>query len=206
MLDQCRGMLHYIGEFSRPGAVNDISYDGPYNEGIMGFDHLAYRLGVRQASSLKAIQYVAVFLVGSWLAVELVTRRVSWALGVSLVSLYSVVFLYHRVYDAVMIVPALVYAIGRAKATSGRAHWLYVVATVLMLLLLYQRRKTLAQVTHWVVEHRGVASRLVEYFVLPYATWSILLAMICLRLAYVVSRDRGHLDAAGRGQAVSHLA
>ena len=134
-------MLHYIGEFSRPGAVNDISYDGPYNEGIRRIDHLAYRLGVRQASSLKAIQYGAVLLVGSWLAVELVTRRVSWGLGVSLVSLYSVVFLYHRVYDAVMIVPALVYAIGRAKATSGRAHWLYVVATVLMLLLLYQRHR-----------------------------------------------------------------
>jgi hypothetical protein len=197
LIDHCRAMLSHVKELSQPGAVNDISYAGPYNEWIVGFDHLAYRLGVRDGTTLKLIQSGALFLIGLWLAAELVTRRIPWGLGLSLVSLYSVLFLYHRLYDTVMIVPALVYAFGRAKATSGRSHRLYAAAIILMLMVLYLRRKTLGQLTDWAVEHRGIAATLTEWFILPYGTWSILLAMVCLRLANVDSGDATSENTAG---------
>jgi hypothetical protein len=208
MLDHARAMLHFINELSQPGAVNDISYAGPFNEWIFGIDHLAYRLGVRGASTLKFIQFGGLFLIGSWLAAELVTRRIPWGLGLSLVSLYSVIFLYHRLYDALMFVPALVYAIGRAKTTTGRSHLLYVMAAVLMLGDLYLRRKTLAHLTDWVVGHRGIAAALIEWFVLPFGTWSILLAMGCLRLAHADSRagSAGPAGVASRSPSDADLA
>lgn len=183
MPEQAGAMLRRIGELSRPGAVNDISYAGPYDEWIIGLDHLAYRLGIRDAGALKAIQAVGVLGIGIWLAVELYSRRIPYGLGISLMSLYSVVFLYHRLYDAVMIVPALVYAVGRARSSAGRSRWLFGAATILMLTVLYMRRKALGHLTGWAVAHHGPPASLVEWFVLPSADWSIVLAMVGLRLA-----------------------
>ena len=191
VLDQSREMLHQITELSRPGAVNDISYAGPYNESILGFDHLAYRLGVRDGLVLRLIQVSALLLIGVYLAVELVARHIRYGQGLSLVSLYSAIFLYHRSYDATIITPALVYAVGRSKVTSGRPRLLFALATVLILAVLYLRRKTLTHLTDWAIVHHSVPATLVERLVLPYGTWSILLAMVCLRLAEVGPAETG---------------
>ena len=187
--DHARAMLHHIGELSKPGAVNDISYAGPYNEWILGIDHLAYRLGVRDSLCLKLIQPVALAIIGTWLAAEILTRRIPSGLGISLVSLYSLVFLYHRLYDAVIIAPALVYSIRRARATSGRARWLFAIAVVLMFSILYLRRGPMARLTDWAASHQGPAAKLTEWFVLPFPTWSVLLAMLCLRLGHTLSAE-----------------
>jgi hypothetical protein len=189
LLDQLRAMLHYIGELSRHPNFNDISYAGVHGGWILGIDHLLYRLGIHDRSTLTLLQFGALLVMGLWLACELATRRIPPGLGLALVSLYSVIFLYHRLYDTVMIAPALVYAAGRAKATSGRPHFLSVMATILMFLVLYLRRRTLGNLTDWVLGHHGIAAMLTERFVLPYGTWSVLLAMGCLRLANGDSTD-----------------
>jgi Glycosyltransferase family 87 len=181
ILEDVRSMLHYIGEFSKPGQTNDISYQGPYNEWILGFDHVAYRLGMRDRTALAVFQFVALGLIGGWLAWEVIACRVSRAQGIALLSLYSVIFLYHRLYDAVMIVPALVYAVDQAKSQRGRNRLLFAGASVSMLMLLYMRRKTLATLTDWVMAHRGAAASLIETLILPHAVWLILLSIVLLR-------------------------
>ena len=176
-------MLHYIGELSKPGQINDISYQGPYNEWILGFDHLAYRLGMRERTTLAIVQFLALIAIGGWLGWEIIGARVSRAQGVSLVSLYSIVFLYHRMYDAVMIAPALVYAVDQAKSQRRRCRFLFASAVLSMLVLLYMRRKTLATLTNWVMAHHGVVATVVETMILPQGVWLILLSIVLLRAA-----------------------
>jgi hypothetical protein len=38
----------------------------------LGFDHLAYRLGMRERTALAVIQFVALGLIGGWLAWEVI--------------------------------------------------------------------------------------------------------------------------------------
>ena len=183
IFEDLRSMLHYIGEFSKPGQINDISYQRPYNEWILGFDHLAYRMGMRDRTMLAVFQLIALGLIGGWLAWDVIAGRVSRSQGVALVALYSVIFLYHRIYDAVMIVPALVYAVDQAKIRRGRCHLLFVGAVLSMLALLYLRRKTLGVLTDWVMIHRGAGASLIETLILPQGVWLILLAIVLLRTA-----------------------
>jgi hypothetical protein len=182
ILEDVRSMLHYIGEFSKPGQTNDISYQGPLHWTILGFDHLAYRLGMRERTMLAVFQFVGLGLIGGWLAWEVIAGRVTRAQGIVLLSLYSVVFLYHRMYDAVMFVPALVYSVEQAKNRRGRCHFLFTGAMLSMLFVLYMRQKTLAKLTDWVTTHHGVAASLVETLILPQAVWLILLSMVLLRV------------------------
>ena len=75
IFEDLRSMLHYVGEFSKPGQINDISYQGPYNEWILGFDHLAYRLGMRERTMLAVVQFIALGLIGGWLAWEVIAEQ-----------------------------------------------------------------------------------------------------------------------------------
>lgn len=181
-LEQCRAELHYISKMSQTGQTNDISYAGPQNESILGIDHAFYRLGVRNRSALAFIQLAALGLIGGWLAWEVIGARIPRTLAISMVSLFSVIFLYHRLYDSVMFAPPLVYATGQAKVCSGRTRVLASAAAISMLLVLYMRRRTLAAITHWAPAH-GLPGRIAEIVILPYGTWLILLSMVCLRLA-----------------------
>jgi hypothetical protein len=61
----------------------------------LGFDHLAYRLGMRERTALAVIQFVALGLIGGWLAWEVIAGRVSRAQGIALLSPYSVISRLH---------------------------------------------------------------------------------------------------------------
>ena len=93
------------------------------------------------------------------------------------------IFLYHRLYDAVMVAPALVYAVGESRVRRGPPRWLLAGSALALLSVLYQRRRPLALLTDWAVAHPGPAGTLVEALVLPAATWAILLSLALLRLA-----------------------
>ncbi|MGC8641035.1 MAG: glycosyltransferase family 87 protein [Isosphaeraceae bacterium] len=188
IIEDLRLEIGYIGQLSMPGRVNDVSYQGPYNEWILGIDHLAYRLGVHHRSSLALIQGLTLILVGAWLGWEIISRKISRVQGTVLLSLFSVIFLYHRLYDTVMIAPALVYAVDQAKSQRGRCRFLFAGAVVTMLGILYMRRKTLAMLTVWVTTHSGMAASLIETLILPYATWLILLSIVLLRAAIACAR------------------
>lgn len=181
--EHARLEIRYIGEFAEPGAVNDISYEGPQHTWILGIDHLAYRLGVRSPGALKAIQGAVLLLIGGGLAWEILAGRIARGLAIALVSVYSVIFLYHRLYDAVMVAPALVYAVGESRVRRGPRRWLLAAAALALLAVLYLRRRPLAVMTDWALAHPGPAGTIIEALVLPAATWGILLSLALLRLA-----------------------
>ena len=138
--EQCREVVHRIGELAKPGAVNDISYLGPYNEWIMGFDHALYRIGIRGPRLLSLLQFVLLGLLGIFLWRVSGNVKTPRALSIALVSLYSLLFLYHRVYDSVILALPLAYAVAHASLSRGRSRWLFVAATVFMLSILFMRR------------------------------------------------------------------
>ena len=49
----------------------------------------------------------------------------------SLVTLYSVVFFYHRIYDTVILTLPLVYCVGRARIEQGRSRRYFAASRVL---------------------------------------------------------------------------
>jgi hypothetical protein len=192
-------LVRRIGEMSRPGAVNDYSYQGTRNANILGFDHALYRLGMRDRPAISAVQTVAVGLLGAWVAWQVLGERLPRAASCSLVALYAMLFLYHRNYDTVLLVIPLVYSTGRARASRGLAKRLFAASGTAILLVLYMSIDPLTWLTReapgW-----GIGGRIVQAVILPYATWLVLLTMILLTWGERVSSrpDAGSRSAQAR--------
>jgi hypothetical protein len=178
---QARNLLGYIEALARPGRINDVSYQGPQCEWILGFDHALYRMGVHDRQVLKLAMYAGVALLGGALAVQTWTRALPRAASVALIGLFSVLVLYHRLYDTVIFAVPLTYAVARARAGPARARWLHGLAAVLITSVLYMRRKPLATLTE-LAPNWGALGRVVQAVILPYATWATLLAMLLVWL------------------------
>jgi hypothetical protein len=165
-------------QLAAPGQVNDYSFEGTQPENILGFEHAFYRLGLRDRTTIRLAQYAAVLLLGAWVVRQLL-GRLPRAAACALVALYSTVFLYHRVYDAVILALPLVYSAGQARLASGRARYLFAGCAVAVLLVLNLNVDLLRLLTRLSLEWGGWG-RAVQAVVLPYATWLILLAMLLL--------------------------
>jgi hypothetical protein len=172
-------VLDHIGELSAPGKVNDYSFEGPRSEGIIGFEPLFYRLGMRDRASIRNAQFVALLTLGGWVGYLVVSGALSRPAACALVALYSVLFLYHRDYDTVILALPMVYGACRARAAPDDAHRPYVAIGLLAMAILYLNAVFLRPLTQSTLAWGGWG-RLVQIIVLPYATWLALLAMILL--------------------------
>ena len=168
-----------IGELSAPGKVNDYSFEGPRNASIIGFEPLFYRLGLRDRATIRSAQYVALLAAGACVAYLVVWSGLSRPAACALIALYSLLFLYHRNYDAVILALPLVYGACEARAASGRGRWPFTAIGLLALAIFYLNEFLLIPLTRLTREWGGWG-RLVQATVLPYATWLILLSMILL--------------------------
>jgi len=111
-------VLTRINQLESPGQVNDYTFEGFHSQNILGFDHAFYRLGLRNRTAIRVAQYGALLLLGGWVARKVLVRsQLPRPAACSLVALYSMVFFYHRNYDAVILALPLVYAANQA----GRA-------------------------------------------------------------------------------------
>jgi hypothetical protein len=170
----------HIAELSAPGAVNDYSFQGTQHLTLLSLDHALYCLGLRDRRLIQVGQLILLAALGAWVAFAILgRRRLPEAAATSLVALFSLVFLYHRLYDAVILVLPLTYCTGRARGTSGPARWLFVAAATGQLAVLFLRRDFLAAALEF-SEGGGLVGRIVQAAVLPCATWAILLSMFCL--------------------------
>jgi hypothetical protein len=180
LIEQCGEMLQRIGDLSKPGAINDISFTGTQNFSILGIDFLAYRLGVRGWVDVKIIQAVVLAGLGLALAYGVIRGPLKSGLGLALISLYSVIFLYHRAYDLVILAPAVLYSFSQAKACIGWRRAAFGAATAMMVSAMYFNRDLMEIANIIVKSHDGVLSKIAEYTLLPYTTWMILGSMILI--------------------------
>ena len=181
-------MVERIEDLSAPGKVNDYSFEGPRNESIIGFEALFYRLGLRDRTTIRNAQYAAILALGIWVAWLVVRGRIARPAACSLVAFFSVIFLYHRDYDTVILVLPLVYSALRSQAARDRPRWLPIAIGIMALAILYLNafllRPLAAMTWEW-----GAWGRLLQATVLPYATWLILVAMVALSVDELSARS-----------------
>ncbi len=170
-----------IGEFSSPGQVNDYSFEGPRNESIIGLEPLFYRLGLRGRASIRNAQYIALLMLGAWVACSVVRGDTSRPAACALIALYSILFLYHRDYDSVILAMPLVYGACRVRVAPDHGHRPSITIGLLVIAVLYLNAFLLRPLANWTLEWGGWG-RFVQATVLPYATWMILTAMLVLAL------------------------
>ena len=124
-------------ELAAPGRVNDYSYDGTRNEGIISFEHLFYRLGMHDREWIRYTQFLALVAVGAWVAYLVILKDLPRPAADSLVSFFSLLFLYHRDYDTVILALPLAYCAGKVRVTTGPARWLYTACGLMAIAILY---------------------------------------------------------------------
>ncbi|MGD0041347.1 MAG: glycosyltransferase family 87 protein, partial [Isosphaeraceae bacterium] len=167
------------GELSAPGKVNDYSYEGTRNESIISFEHLFYRLGMRDREWIRYAQVLAMLALGAWVAYVVLGNRLPRPAVACLVSLSSLLFIYHRDYDTLILALPLVYCAGRLGEATGRARWAYAAIGASTIGVLYMSSTFLRCLTGLTLQC-GAWGRLVQGTVLPYATWLILLCTLTL--------------------------
>src|SRR5262249_14426226 len=114
IVDRCRDCLSNINAFSGEGGYNDYSYGNPSSQEVLGVDHLLFRLHVTDRAVNRLVHFAVLLLLGGWLAWQIVGSKMSRGACCSLVALYSMLFLYHRIYDLVILALPLVYATGQS--------------------------------------------------------------------------------------------
>jgi hypothetical protein len=166
-------------ELSAPGWVNDYSYKGSRNESIISIEHLFYRLGMRDREWIGNAQVLALLAAGIWVAYLVVLNKLPRRAAASLVGYFSLLFLYHRDYDTVILALPLTYCAGKVRVTNGPARWLYTACGSMAIAILYMDTLSLRLLTQHSLDWE-TWGRLVQATVLPYGTWLILLSMILL--------------------------
>jgi hypothetical protein len=167
--------------------VNDYSFEGTRYESIISFEHLFYRLGMRNREWIRIDQLFALAAVGVWVTYQTLRRNMPRPPASALVGLCSLLVLYHRDYDKVILAVPLVYCAGRVPETAGRPRCLFSTCGALVLAVLFMNSVVLnfltRRSTHW-----GVWSGVVQATLLPYPIWLILIAMVLLARAASIDR------------------
>jgi len=179
-LAQC---LENIRQAGQPGHVNDYSFENANNRELISFDYALYHLGLRERRPVQLAQLSLLALLGCWVGWQ-VTRNPRWSRAgcFALVSCYAALFLYHRLYDLLILAVPLVYGVALARAERGATRWWYGCTCLCILGALYLRLALLKEWTAF-AQQPGLAPRLVEGLLLPYGTWLTLAALACLAWA-----------------------
>ena len=179
------------------GEINDFSFSGPYHDDMISIERWLYCLGLHDAVQVSLIQLLILLVICLSLLWDFRVRARpgSELLFVTLLCIVSCVFLYHRIYDSLILALPLVYCVMQARESGARQRWVYkAMASALILVMNLPRGALLHKLASWTLSH-GPVGRLVQIFVLPACTW-ILLATICL-LWFLGRRERERVHSAG---------
>ena len=159
--------LGYIKEFSQPGGINDYTDEGPISNSHISVTRAVYGLGMTDRSSMEAIQTSVILLAFLFILFGIYWEQ--WPIGLlsAQVALFSMIFLYHRSYDMVLLAFPLVYAARETLNQTGRGKACFFLASVLLILALNFR--------HYLTE--AVSLPLLKGLFMGYPVWFILVTM-----------------------------
>ncbi|MGO9913939.1 MAG: glycosyltransferase 87 family protein [Isosphaeraceae bacterium] len=185
-----RGEMDNIARLTAFGELNDYSFESPQDQNMIGFNRLVYCLGMRNRVAIRWIQISLVAAFGAWLlTMARGPRGFPRDAFCSIVSLYSLVFFYHRTYDMAILALPLVYAASRLGSTQPVERRLCLVSLVTMLAVMYIHPTFVEVALRKLTGGMRVWEPLGEAIVFPYATWAILGVMACLAAAAWKSAD-----------------
>lgn len=188
---RCLKTLEVIERTHHIGQVNDYGYEGPSHVSLVGLDHALYRCGLTNRAVISVLRNSLLAAAGLALAGAVVRRRLDRPTSITLVALFACVFLYHRLYDALILVLPIAWALNRepsglsqriARADSNRCAGL---AGVTALLVLYVQPEGLLIIENWSFGV-GAGGGLVRAMLLSMATWYIVIAGLAIRLRHRV--------------------
>src|SRR5262249_45351254 len=152
-----------------------------------GFDHLFYRLGLRDRRLIGYLQYLSIATLGLWVGSQVLVSRRSRGVACSLVALFSMVFLYHRDYDSVILALPLVYCDRRAHTELGGVRRLFTGCAVGLVPIIFISAGFLRLLTNE-SQRWEIWGRLIQATLLPYRTWALLTVMVGLVTADSLAR------------------
>jgi hypothetical protein len=174
-LQEC---LQNIATLASPGYLNNYPSEVCFD--VIGFNRALHFLGVHDRGLVQAGALVLVLALGAWVAWRCLGRR-AWAAApaTALVALYASLFLYHRLYDMVLLALPLVYVFGRARAQRGVARGWYAGAALALFGVLYVRLETVKALSEAAMVP-GADLGWKGALLVPCAVWLLLLTVVCL--------------------------
>ncbi|MFO0892078.1 MAG: glycosyltransferase family 87 protein [Isosphaeraceae bacterium] len=176
LLAMQRRHVENVAQARQVGAVNDYTFAGAYHDDLLGLEHWLYCIGLRDARAVSAAQLGLLAVAGLGLLWDFRlrgARRDDRLLSV-LLCLYACLFLYHRIYDAVIVALPMAYCLEMARTSPRiRANVYRAIASGLVLVLNFPRGGVLLSFTAW-TEQAGAIGRLAQFVLLPYCTWILL--------------------------------
>jgi hypothetical protein len=174
--------MRNIASLSAPGGVNDFSFEAPYHHTIIGLNYLLYCLGFRDRMLIQVITVGATLALGVVLLLAVLGKRWHSGARLSLVCVYALLFFYHRFHDAVILAVPLTYSYVMALRSTGRQQSVHLLAFFVLIPVLAVHPTAVVSIVNAIPLSMPIARRLAEAFLLPYATWSALIAMVLIWL------------------------
>jgi hypothetical protein len=173
-----RSHMQNVAQARHIGEINDYTFAGPYHDDLLGLEHWLYCLGLRNPAWISAGQLGLLAIAGLGLLWDfrIRSRPPDERLLAVLLCLYACLFLYHRIYDAVIVALPLAYCLEQARSsTRGKACTYRAIASGLILVLNFPRGGLLLRFADW-TQHAGLPGRLAQILVLPACNWILIAA------------------------------
>lgn len=186
-------ILGRIGEYGKPGRINDPSFSNDNSVSILGLDRVFYCLGLSRRSLVAGLQAIILGTVGLILARRVVFNpKADRAASIALIAGFAPLFFYHRQGDAVLLILPLTHAVvGFLGREASRAERLWLtVAIVAMLAALYMPGSVLKSVWDRLENTRSAASVAVRLLALPLANYGLIAAFVSLWIATAIRERR----------------
>jgi len=181
MTDRFRENLANIAESSRPGGHDDMAFENRISENLISVGRWLYCLGMRDRSAIKLLEFGILGVMGIALAGASATRRLAPDAAMAAACTFGTFFLYHRVYDTVLLAPALIYCAAGARREVGWSRAMFIASTVGILAVINMPRGAgFRSIALWSLD-AGIVGRFVQILVLPYAMWCLIgvMAVLC---------------------------
>ena len=176
-----RAMTKMIAEYGGVGGLNDPSFANRESATILGVDRVAICLGLDR-SAARGLQFVVLAALGSMLAHGVLRGTIGEEEAVGLTAIYSLLFLYHRVGDAVLLALPLGWAVARfaLAGPSAGGRWRAVLAIACLLFVLHVPGTPLMKLSVRYGSTRSTFGSAVRYLILPAPTGALLAAFAAL--------------------------
>ena len=181
MTDRFHENLTNIAATSQAGGQDDMAFENRISDDLVSVGRGLYCLGMRDRSAIKLLEFGIVGVMGIALVGASATRRVAADASIAAACTFGTFFLYHRVYDSVLLAPALIYCAAGARREAGWSRAMFIASTVGILAVMNMPRgPRFRSLALWSLD-AGIVGRLVQILVVPYAIWCLIgvMAVLC---------------------------
>lgn len=186
--ERLRDNLRNIGGTNQIHGPNDVAFENPLSDDIISIARWSYCLGLRDRSTMKLLELAILGAIGAAWAWASATNRLAPDAAIAGACAMGTFFLYHRLYDTVLLAPALIYCVAAARRGEGWRRTIFIASTLALLAVMNMPRgEKFAAIVRWSLD-AGTAGRIVQILVLPLAMWCLL--GVVAALGFASERDR----------------